>query len=60
MDHAERPVRDIMKPPFPEVGTDLTLSELGRHITKENPAVVATDRSGRKHLIAQYDILQAI
>ncbi len=60
LDHAERPLREIMRKPFPEVSTDLTLSELGRHITKENPAVVATDRSGRKHLIAQYDILQAI
>jgi cystathionine beta-synthase len=60
MEHAEHPVREIMRRPFPEVSSDLTLSELGKHITKENPAVVATDRSGRKHLIAQYDILQAI
>jgi cystathionine beta-synthase len=49
-----------MRKPFPEVGTDMTLSELGKHITKENPAVVTTDRSGRKVLVAQYDILQAI
>lgn len=60
MEHAEAPVSEIMRDPFPEVSSDLTLSELGRYITKENPAVLATDRSGRRHLIAQYDILQAI
>ena len=60
IDHAEQPVSNIMREPFPEVGPDLTLSELGRHITKENPAVVAKDRSGKKVLVAQYDILQAL
>ncbi len=58
--NAEKPVSEIMRQPFPEVGTDMTLSELGKHITKENPAVVTTDRSGRKYLVSQYDILQAI
>lgn len=60
MENAEKSVSEIMRAPFPEVGTDMTLSELGKHITKENPAVVTTDRSGRKYLVAQYDILQAI
>lgn len=60
MENAEKTVSEIMRPPFPEVSTDMTLSELGKHITKENPAVVTIDRSGRKYLVAQYDILQAI
>ncbi len=60
MDNAEQPVSGIMRKPFPEVSTDMTLSELGKHITKENPAVVTTDRSGKKVLVAQYDILQAM
>ena len=60
IEHAEHPLRRIMRQPFPEVGTDLTLSELGKHITKENPAVVTADRSGRRYVIAQYDILQAL
>ena len=59
-DNAEKTVSEIMRQPFPEVSTDMTLSELGKHITKENPAVVTTDRSGRKYLVSQYDILQAI
>ena len=60
MENSEKKVADIMRAPFPEITGDLTLSELGKHLTKENPAVVATDALGRKHLIAQYDILQAI
>ncbi|NJC25195.1 pyridoxal-phosphate dependent enzyme [Neolewinella antarctica] len=60
MENANQQVAEIMRKPFPEVGPDMTLSELGKHITKENPAVVTTDRSGRKYLVAQYDILQAI
>lgn len=60
MENAERTVGDIMREPFPEVNTEMTLSDLGKHLTKENPAVVTTDRSGRKYLLAQYDILQAI
>ncbi|TXF88063.1 pyridoxal-phosphate dependent enzyme [Neolewinella aurantiaca] len=60
MENAEKPVSEIMRKPFPEVSTDMSLSELGKHITKENPAVITTDRSGKKILVAQYDILQAI
>ncbi len=60
MEHAEKTVAEIMRKPFPAVSTDMTLSELGKHITKENPAVVTVDRSGRKYVVAQYDILQAI
>jgi cystathionine beta-synthase len=60
MEHAEQPVSSIMRAPFPTIDGDLTLSELSRHINKENPAVVAIDRSGRRYLLAQYDLLQAI
>jgi len=60
MENAEKRVSEIMRRPFPEVSTDMTLSELGKHISKENPAVITTDRSGRKHLVAQYDVLRAI
>ena len=60
MENSEKAIREIMREPFPTVATDMTLSDLGKHITKENPAVITEDRSGRKFLVAQYDILQAI
>ena len=58
--HSDHPVSNIMREPFPEVSSDTTLSQLRHFISKENPAVIAKDRSGGRHLIAQYDILQAI
>ncbi|MFK8164758.1 MAG: pyridoxal-phosphate dependent enzyme, partial [Lewinella sp.] len=60
MENSEKTVADIMRAPFPEIDSDLTLSELGKHLNKENPAVMVKDALGQKHLIAQYDILQAI
>jgi cystathionine beta-synthase len=60
MANSEKTVADIMRAPFPEINSDLTLSELGKHLTKENPAVMVKDALGQKHLIAQYDLLQAI
>ncbi|MEM9837066.1 MAG: pyridoxal-phosphate dependent enzyme [Bacteroidota bacterium] len=60
MHHSEQTVATIMSDPFPEVSSDMTISQLRHYISKENPAVIALDRSGGRHLIAQYDILQAI
>ena len=58
--HSEQPISTIMREPFPEVASDTTITQLRHYISKENPAVIARDRSGRRHLIAQYDILQAL
>lgn len=60
MSHSDHPVQKIMREPFPEVKSDTTITQLRHYISKENPAVVAKDRSGGRHLIAQYDILQVI
>lgn len=60
MTHSEQPISSIMREPFPEVAGDTTISQLRHYISKENPAVIVRDRSGSRHLIAQYDILQAL
>ncbi|MEL7377837.1 MAG: CBS domain-containing protein [Bacteroidota bacterium] len=60
MKHSEVPIREIMREPFPELSSDTAIEQLRHYISKENPAVIAKDRSGAKHLIAQYDILQAM
>lgn len=60
MAHSDHTVKSIMREPFPEVASDTTITQLRHYISKENPAVIAKDRSGGRHLIAQYDILQAI
>ncbi|MEM6395298.1 MAG: pyridoxal-phosphate dependent enzyme [Bacteroidota bacterium] len=60
MKHSEVAIKDIMREPFPELSSDTSVEQLRHYISKENPAVIAKDRSGGKHLIAQYDILQVI
>lgn len=60
MQHSEQPITEIMREPFPEVASDTTITQLRHYISKENPAVIARDRSGGRHLIAQYDILQVL
>lgn len=60
MQHSEHTVAKIMREPFPEVKAETTITQLRHYISKENPAVIARDMSGGRHLIAQYDILQAI
>lgn len=58
--HSDHKVESIMREPFPEVESNTTITQLRHYISKENPAVIAKDRSGGRHLIAQYDILQAV
>lgn len=58
--NAERPLKDIMGAPFPIIKEDTPISHLNRYISKEIPAVVVADRSGRMHIITQYDLIQAL
>jgi cystathionine beta-synthase len=58
LSHAEKPVSEIMDPPFPMVDEDMALSKLNHYITKKIPAVMAKDQAGNVHIITKYDILQ--
>jgi cystathionine beta-synthase len=58
--NSERSLRDVMGEAFPTVKDDLPISQLNRYISKEIPAVIATDRSGGVHVVTQYDLIQAI
>jgi cystathionine beta-synthase len=60
LQNSERPLKEIMGAPFPMVKDNTPISHLNRYISKEIPAVVATDRSGRMHIITQYDLIQAL
>ncbi|MFN0033804.1 MAG: pyridoxal-phosphate dependent enzyme [Saprospiraceae bacterium] len=60
MQNAEKPLRQVMGEAFPMVNDDLPISQLNRYISKEIPAVIATDRSGGLHVVTQYDLIQAI
>lgn len=58
--HSEVAIKEIMREPFPELDATTSITQLRHYISKENPAVIVRDRSGARHLIAQYDILQAM
>jgi cystathionine beta-synthase len=58
--HADQPLSQIMSEAFPLVDESLPFSQLRMYISKETPAVVARDRAGDKHIITQYDLIQAM
>jgi cystathionine beta-synthase len=58
--HADQPLSQIMSEAFPMVDESLPFSQLRMYISKETPAVVARDRAGDKHIITQYDLIQAM
>lgn len=58
LNHAEKPVSEIMDDPFPLVNEDLPISKLNKFVSKKVPAVMAKDKSGKMHILTKYDILQ--
>jgi cystathionine beta-synthase len=58
--HADQPLSKIMSEALPVVDESLPFSQLRMYISKETPAVVARDRAGAKHIITQYDLIQAM
>ncbi|MBK7939844.1 MAG: pyridoxal-phosphate dependent enzyme [Lewinellaceae bacterium] len=60
LQNSEKTARDVMGKAFPVVNDDLPISQLNRYISKEIPAVIATDRSGVLHIVTQYDLIQSL
>ncbi len=60
MSNTEKKVETIMDAAFPIVKADLPCRQLSKYISKKIPAVLAKDRSGRWHVLTQYDIIQAV
>lgn len=60
LQNSEKPLREVMGDAFPVVKDDLPISQLNRYISKEIPAVIATDRSGGMHVVTQYDVIQSL
>jgi len=60
LQNSEKSLREVMGSAFPMVKDDLPISQLNRYISKEIPAVIATDRSGALHIVTQYDVIQSL
>ncbi|MCC6283008.1 MAG: pyridoxal-phosphate dependent enzyme [Saprospiraceae bacterium] len=60
LQNAEKLLKEVMGEAFPVVKDNMPISQLNRYISKDIPAVIATDRSGGLHIVTQYDLIQAI
>ncbi len=60
LQNAEKQLKAVMGEAFPVVKDNMPISQLNRFISKNIPAVIATDRSGGLHIVTQYDLIQAI
>ncbi len=58
--NADKSVEEILRDPFPEVTTEVPVSELSRYFTKDISAVITKDLMGQHQVITQYDIIQSM
>jgi cystathionine beta-synthase len=56
----DRPVREIMEPPFPEVEANCSTDRLGAMLTRESPAALVRKEGKLVGIISRYDILQQL
>lgn len=54
------PVSQIMGEPFPEVTPETSCRSLNKYISREIPAVITKDATGRYHIISKYDLIQHV
>ena len=54
----DRPVREVMEPPFPSVEASLTVDALAQMLTSETPAALVRDGDELVGIVSRYDVLQ--
>ncbi|MEP6591926.1 MAG: pyridoxal-phosphate dependent enzyme [Gemmatimonadota bacterium] len=54
----DRPVREVMEPPFPSVEASLTVEALAQMLTRETPAALVHDGDELVGIVSRYDVLQ--
>ncbi len=59
-DLRDKPVSEVMDPPFQFVGMDNTLDVLSSLINKDNKALLVRDQNEKVHIITQHDLLMAM
>jgi len=60
LENSDKAVSEIMGSAFPIVDADMSVKELHKYISKNNPAVITKDEEGKMHIVTQYDIIQAL
>jgi cystathionine beta-synthase len=56
----DRPVREVMEPPFPEVDATFATDRLGAMLTRESPAALVRKDGKLIGIVSRYDILQQL
>jgi cystathionine beta-synthase len=56
----DRPVREIMEPPFPEVDATFSTDRLGSMLTRESPAALVRKDGQLIGIVSRYDVLQQL
>jgi cystathionine beta-synthase len=54
----DRPVKEVMDPPFPEVAPDFPVDRLASALTRESPAVLVMRHGKPVGIVSRYDVLQ--
>ena len=56
----ERPVSEIMEPPFPEVDAGTAVDRVGAMLTRESPAALVRREGKLVGIVSRYDVLQQL
>jgi cystathionine beta-synthase len=56
----DRPVREVMDPPFPEVEAGSPMDRIGAMLTRESPAALVRKDGKLVGIVSRYDILQQL
>lgn len=54
----DRPVREVMEAPFPEVEANCPTDRLGAMLTRESPAALVRRDGALVGIVSRYDLLQ--
>jgi cystathionine beta-synthase len=56
----DRPVREVMDPPFPEVEATCSTDRIGAMLTRESPAALVRKDGKLVGIVSRYDVLQQL
>jgi cystathionine beta-synthase len=56
----DRPVREVMESPFPEVDASFATDRLGAMLTRESPAALVRKDGELIGIVSRYDVLQQL
>lgn len=56
----DRPVGELMEPPFPTVDAEARMEDVARLLTRQNPAVVVRENGALTGIITRYDMVRQL